>query len=158
MADKIFDIRQYLNDKRIYKSLKGHEIDFSFQPAALIVLNAEYRQMTKDVADNFVKNQTLQKEVMDTSVKLASEGAKEESVAPLQKLMDKMEKAYQGQYELAMKARDLGMNIIMLAAQSNPNQEHITKEWLDNEISADEFGYMIDFCMKQEDKAQLKKK
>jgi len=152
MGKTVYDVRQFLDDKRIYMSLKGHELDFTFRPVAIDEMYKKYTKLEADVATAIYKVNKKQQEYFDKLKGLTDP----EEIDKIRKEGDE-DTVLQDLKDLSIEARDAGINFICVAAQAN-QQESVTPEWINKELDPREFGYIIRFIMGTENPEELKKK
>lgn len=145
MSKKIYDIRDYLDDKRIYTSLLGHDIDFSFRPVAIDEMYKKYVDLEGKVANSMVAYTQFHQEY----VKVLAEGVTEEQ----EKGYTEKTLAFQ---ELVSDAKQAGINMISVMANLNGKKE-VDEDWINHNIDAREFGFIIRFIMGTEDAIPIKK-
>jgi hypothetical protein len=147
MADTVFDIRKYLDDKRIYKSLKGHELNFSFRPTAIDEMFKKYSMLELEVAKESVGFNKMYLEYVEKIKKNKVDEA----------LNKKIEKETSRLQKIASKAREIVISIILLSAKSN-GQDEITEKWISEELDPREFGFILRFITGTEETLEVKKK
>lgn len=156
MATTVYDIRKYLNDKRLYKSLLGHELDFSFRPVAIDEMYRKYVELERQVASSLLKYQGLTERYTKLLEDNIEDVSKVVKIAENKEYKD-IEKETSELQQVVKDTREAGINIIKLAAHVN-GQEFVDDEWVNNNLDPREFGFIIRFVMGTEDVESSKKK
>ena len=147
MATTTFDIRQFIDDKRVYKSLKGDKLDFSFRPSAIDEIYKKYTQLETEVAIQV----PAYIQAFEAFTALTEAGA------ATQEHIDKFNEITIKHRTITAEAFKCGIDMIIVAGQAN-KQDYFSQDWIENNLDTREFGYIIRFIMGTEDQLETKKK
>jgi predicted nucleic acid-binding Zn-ribbon protein len=146
MNQSIFDVREILQDKKIYKSFSGKEFDVSFRPAYLDEVYKQYANLEKQLFSKLNNYTDIYNDFTEKISKIKDEKQLEKITKEFEKETDNIDK-------LTKKARETGINFIVATINANnKSKKKYTKEQLEKDLDAREFGLFIHFIMDLNDK------